>query len=98
MESEEETVLIPSQLISLQDSLFAGIVDEWEYAESVRSRSKKVFVLDAAKPECVRSVELPSCPVVMTMEAVELMALCADMKLYKFHVKEETLEAASSTS
>ncbi|OAO16435.1 WD40 repeat-containing protein [Blastocystis sp. ATCC 50177/Nand II] len=83
VESEEETVLIPSQLISLQDSLFAGIVDE----------SKKVFVLDAAKPECVRSVELPSCPVVMTMEAGELMALCADMKLYKIHVKEETLEA-----
>lgn len=93
MESEEETVLIPSQLISLQDSLFVGIVDEWEYAESMRSRSKKVFVLDAAKPECVRSVELPSCPVVMTMEAGELMALCADMKLYKIHVKEETLEA-----
>ena len=86
-------MLIPSQLLSLHDSLFAGIVDESGSCACVRNRSKKVFVLDAAKPDCVRSVELPTCPVVMTLEAGELMVLCGDMKLYKIQVKEEALEA-----
>ena len=83
MESEEETHLIPTQLIGVQGSLFAGIVDN----------CTKVFVLDAEKTGDVRCVELAACPVAMTIEGGHLMVMTMDTKLYKINVKEETIEA-----